>query len=167
MEQLKIPKQRIACLIGKKGSEKKEIEKKTKTKLKVNSSEGDIIIEGDNLNCYSCKRIIQAIGRGFNPKIALLLLDENYYFELINIEDYSKKSKNALIRLKSRLIGTKGKAWKTIEKLTNTYLSIYGKTVGIIGLQDDVILTKQAIINLLQGSKHANVYAYIQKHKNL
>ena len=166
MEQLKIPNERIACLIGKKGLEKKEIEKKTKTTLKINSEEGDIIIEGESLNCYNCKKIIKAIGRGFNPKTALYLLDEDYYFELISIDDYSGKSKNNLTRIKARLIGIKGRAWRTIEKMTNTYLSIYGKTVGIIGLQEDVLLAKQALINLLQGSKHANVYAYIEKHKS-
>ncbi|MBL7147789.1 MAG: RNA-processing protein [Nanoarchaeota archaeon] len=165
MEQLKIPKERIACLIGKNGLEKREIEKKTKTKLKINSEEGDIIIEGESLNCYNCKKLIKAIGRGFNPKIALFLLNEDYYFELINIEDYSGKTKNNLIRIKSRLIGIKGRAWRTIEKMTNTYLSVYGKTVGIIGLQEDVLLAKQSLIKLLQGSKHANVYAYIEKHK--
>ena len=166
MEQLKIPKPRIACLIGKKGLEKREIEKKTKTRLTINSEEGDVFIEGGSLNCYNCKKIIKAIGRGFNPKIALLLSDENYFFELINIEDYSGKIKKNLIRIKSRIIGLKGKAWKTIEKMTNTFLSVYGKTVGIIGLQEEVLLAKQAVINLLQGSKHSNVYDYIEKHKS-
>ncbi|MBU1111301.1 MAG: KH domain-containing protein [Nanoarchaeota archaeon] len=164
MEQLKIPKERIACLIGSKGKDKREIEQKTNTLLKINSEEGDVIIEGESLNCFNCKKIVKAIGRGFNPKVALMLLDENYHFELVNIEDYTK-SKNDLIRIKARLIGAQGKAWKSIERLTNTYLSVYGKTVGIIGLYKEVSLAKQAIINLLQGSKHGNVYTYIEKQK--
>jgi len=167
MEQLKIPKERIACLIGKNGFEKRDIEEKTKTKLIINSEEGDVIIEGESFNCYNCKRIIKAIGRGFNPKIALMLLEENCYFELINLEDYCRNSKNDLRRIKARLIGAQGKAWKTIEKLTNTEISVYGKTVGIIGLQEEVMLAKKAIKNLLQGSKHGNVYAFIEKHKSL
>jgi ribosomal RNA assembly protein len=166
MEQLKIPKDRIACLIGKKGTSRREIEKKTNTKLKINSEEGDVLIEGEAVDCYTCKKIIKAIARGFNPKLALLLLDDNHTFELLNIEEYTKKGKNNFMRVKARLIGTQGKAWKMIEKLTNTDLSIYGKTVGIIGLHDNVSLAKQAIINLLHGSKHANVYTYIEKQKS-
>jgi len=165
MEQLKIPKERIACLIGLKGKDKREIEEKTKTRIEINSEEGDVIINGDSVNCYDCREIVKAIGRGFNPKIALMLLDEDYYFELISMEEYTRKSKNDLARVKARLIGAKGKARRMIERMTNTYLSVYGKTVGIIGLQEDVILAKQAIISLLQGSKHGNVYAYIEKQK--
>lgn len=164
MEQLKIPKERIACLIGSKGKDKFLIEEKTNTKITVNSEEGDVIIEGESLDCFNCKKIVKAIARGFNPKKALLLLDESHYFELIDIEDYAR-SKNDLIRIKSRLIGAQGKAWKLIERLTNTYISVYGKTVGIIGLQEEVDLAKRAIINLLQGSKHGNVYAYIERNK--
>jgi len=41
------------------------------------------------------------------------------------------------------------------------------KTIGIIGLQEDVAIAKQAITNLLQGSKHGNVYAYIERQKRM
>ena len=69
--------------------------------------------------------------------------------------------------MRARLIGSQGKARKSIEVLTNTEIVVYGKTVGIIGSQEDVFLGKQAIVNLLQGSKHGNVYAYIDKQKRL
>ena len=165
MEQLKIPKDRIPCLIGKYGKDKKQIEKLTSTKLKIDSKEGDIIIEGESLQCYISKNIIKTIPRGFNPKIALQLLNEDYCLEIINIEDFTRKSKKDAIRLKSRIIGTKGKARKMIEKLTNTDICIYGKTICIIGEQENVYLAKRAIINLLQGSKHGSVYNFIKKNK--
>ncbi|MBU2634372.1 MAG: KH domain-containing protein [Nanoarchaeota archaeon] len=165
MEQLKIPKDRIPCLIGIKGKDKRQIEKLTKTKLKVDSKEGDIIIEGESLQTYICKSIIKAIARGFNPKIALQLLNENYILEIVNIEDFVRKTKNDLLRVRSRIIGTEGKARKMIERLTNTDICVYGKTVSIVGEQENVYLAKRAVINLLQGSKHGNVYNFIAKNK--
>jgi len=165
-EGLKIPKKRIAVLIGEKGRIKREIERFTSTKLTINSEEGDVIIESqESLNIFNTKPIIQSIGRGFNPKIALRLIDEENTLEIIDITDFSKKSKKDMIRLKSRLIGTNGKARKMIEMLTHTEICVYGKTVSIIGEQDSVYLAKRAITNLLQGSKHGNVYGFIERTK--
>src|SRR3989338_5457047 len=165
-EGLKIPKKRIAVLIGEKGRIKREIERFTSTKLTINSEEGDVIIESqESLNIFNTKPIIQSIGRGFNPKIALRLIDEENTLEIIDITDFSKKTKKDMIRLKSRLIGTNGKARKMIEMLTHTEICVYGKTVSIIGEQDSVYLAKRAITNLLQGSKHGNVYGFIERTK--
>ena len=116
------------------------------------------------MDVFNCLNIVKAIARGFNPDIALKLLNEDYCLEVISIEEFSRNKKD-LIRIRSRLIGTEGKAKKSIEQLTNTDLVIYGKTVCIIGKTEDVTIARQGIINLLQGSKHGNVYAYIEKQK--
>ena len=166
MEELKIPKERIAVLIGKKGEVKRKLSRLTKTKLKVDSKEGDVIIESeDSLAAYNTRRIIKAIGRGFNPEVALTLLNENNLFVLIDIQDYCGRSKTNLKRLKARLIGTKGKARNLIENLTKTEVCVHGKTVGIIGERKNVLIAENAIRNLLQGSKHGNVYNFINKQK--
>jgi ribosomal RNA assembly protein len=164
MEQLKIPKQRIPRLVGTKGATKRKIQKLTNTKIKVNSEDGDVFIEGEAINQFNCLNIIKAIGRGFNPDIALKLLNEDYTLEIVPIEEFSR-NKRDLIRIRSRLIGTEGKARTNIETMTDTNIVIYGKTVGIIGKVVDVMLARQGIINLLQGSKHGNVYSYIEKQK--
>ncbi|MBI4159220.1 RNA-processing protein [Candidatus Woesearchaeota archaeon] len=166
-EGLKIPKKRIAVLIGEKGKTKKKIERATSTRIIVNSEEGDVIIESEeSLNIFNAKPIIQSIGRGFNPSIALRLAEEENMLEIIDITNFSKKSKRDLIRLKARLIGTNGKARKMIEMLTHTEISVYGKTVSIIGEQENTYLAKRAIQNLLQGSKHGNVYGFIERNKS-
>jgi len=165
MEQLKIPKDRISVLIGKKGFTKRKIQKITSTILRINSEEGDVFIEGESLDVFNCLNIIRAISRGFNPEIALKLLDDDYSFEMIDIEEFSR-NKRDLIRIKSRLIGTEGRARKHLEELTNTSIVVYGKTVCIIGRIDDVLIARHGIINLLQGSKHGNVYLYIEKQKS-
>lgn len=164
MEQLKIPKQRIPMLVGTKGATKRKIQKLTKTKLKINSENGDIFIEGESIDQFICLNIIKAIGRGFNPDIALKLLNEDYSLEIISVEEFSRNKKD-LVRIRSRLIGTEGKARRTIESMTDTNIVVFGKTVGIIGKTVDVMLARQGIISLLQGSKHGNVYSYIEKQK--
>lgn len=167
MEQLKIPRDRIACLIGTKGETKKAIERYTNCKIKIDSVEGDVIIDSDDpVSAYQCREMVKAIGRGFNPKKALNLTNEKFCLDTLELNDYSRKTEKDIIRLRSRLIGQNGKARKQIERLSNTYLSIYGKTVCIIGKTEDVVLARKAIIRLLQGAKHSNVYRYIKEHKD-
>jgi ribosomal RNA assembly protein len=164
--ELKIPRVRVGVLIGKKGSIKKLIEQKTKTKLEINE-EGDVIISSnDSLDIFITTTIIKAIGRGFNPDIALMLLNENYCLEIIEIKDFCGKSKKHFIRAKARIIGTEGKAKRIIEQLTKTEISIYGKTISIIGEFSTALLAKQAIEKLLQGSKHGNVYKFLEMQKS-
>ncbi len=167
-EEIRIPKERIAILIGKKGSIKKDIERTMHTLIKIDSMEGDIIIKGkDYLEVSTTKNIINAIGRGFNPWIAKQLCDEENTLEIVNIPEYSKKSKKKLIRLKSRVIGTKGRAWKLIEQMTNTDISVYGKTVCVIGHIEDADLARKAIRILLSGAEHGNAYRWIERQKAL
>lgn len=166
-QQLKISKERVAVLIGKKAVTKKKIEKATKTELTIDSKEGEVIITGsDSVLVYITKSIIQAIGRGFNPDIALTLLNEDNCLEIIEIKEFAN-TKKKLIRLKCRVIGTKGKARSTIETLTNTSIVIYGKTISIIGKVENTIIARQAFEMLLRGAPHGNVYKWIEKHKNL
>ncbi len=165
-EEIKIPKDRIAVLIGEKGSTKKLLEKRTNTIIQIDSKEGDVNISGgDNYNLFITKNIVKAIGRGFNPSIAIKLLSEDTYFELIDLTDFAGKSKKKMDRLKSRIIGTRGKCRSTIERMTNTNIVIYGKTVSIIGQGPEVGLAKRVLEMILQGSQHGNAYLYIQKQK--
>ena len=161
--ELTIPKKRIAVLIGKKGSTKRKIEKITSTKLTIDSELGLVTLNGeDSLKAYQTKSVIEAIGRGFNPNIALSLLNDDICFEIIPIQNFSGKNKNNLIRIKSRVIGTRGKCRKTIESLTNTEISIYGKTVSIIGELQNVLIAKKAVEDILAGAPHSPVYKTIE-----
>ena len=163
--ELRIPKERIAVLIGKNGETKRKVEKKADIKLRI-SKEGEVNISSeDNVAIFISTNVIRAIGRGCNPDIALQLIDEKNALELINIQDFTGKSIDKMNRLRARLIGTEGKARKTIEKLTNTDIVIYGKTVAIIGEIIEVAFAKNAIEKLLGGSPHGNVYKYIVSQK--
>jgi ribosomal RNA assembly protein len=166
MYELRIPKERIAVLIGKNGEVKTDLEEHTKTKLKIDSKEGDVFISGeDALGLYTAREIVKAIGRGFNPEVAKLLLKQDFVLEIVEIIEYTNKSKNTLLRLKGRVIGKEGKSRKIIEDLTESSISVYGKTISVIGPSDSVNLARQAIISLLRGSTHANVYKWLEKKR--
>lgn len=163
--ELKIPKERVAVLIGQKGEIKKKLEEETKSKIDIDSKEGEIKIIGDDaLGLYAAREIITAIGRGFNPDFAFLLLRPDFSFVAIDLREFSKTQKS-MKRLKGRIIGAEGKSRRTIEELTETYICVYGKTVSIIGLQEDTMNANNAIEMLLKGSPHGNVYKWLEKKR--
>lgn len=163
--ELKIPEERVAVLIGKEGETKKEIENSAKCALQI-TKEGDVTISGeDGLGLFTAREIIRAIGRGFNPRIALQLLKQDYALEMIDMKDIAGKNKSTMERLKGRVIGKEGKAREEVERLTDTHISIYGKTIGIIGENQQVQLARQAVAMLLEGAMHKTVYRYLEKKK--
>jgi ribosomal RNA assembly protein len=164
--ELKVPKNRVAVIIGKDGSVKKELEESTRTKLDIDSKEGDIVVSGeDALGLYTVREIIKAIGRGFNPEIAKLLLKSDYVFEIVDLREYVGKSKDALVRLKGRVIGREGKSRKIIEELTEANVSVFGKTIGIVGLPDSAANARHAVESLLKGARHASVYKWLERKR--
>src|SRR3989338_7643879 len=129
--ELKIPKARLAVLIGKNGEIKRGIEKETDTKITIDSKEGDIFVSGsDAIKLYATRELIRAIGRGFNPDVAKLLLKTDYVFDLINLKDFCRNNSD-ITRVKGRVIGTEGKCRRFIEEMTETNISVFGNTVSI------------------------------------
>jgi ribosomal RNA assembly protein len=162
--QIRIPKDRIAVLIGKNGEVKKNLEALTNTRIKIDSHEYDIEVTGeDPIALYCLKDVVKAIGRGFNPDVAQLLLKQDYAFEIMDLDADVKPTQ--LERVKGRIIGKDGKARRNIEGLTDTFISVYGRTISIIGRAEDVIIVRRAIESLIQGSRHATVYKSLEKMK--
>jgi len=165
MHELKIPKARIAVLIGKNGTTKKELEEYTKTKIEVDSKEGTVTVTGkDAVKLYFVRELVLAIGRGFSPDIAKLLLKQDYVMEVLSLNEFSDKKKQ-LERVRGRVIGKKGKSREIMESLTETYISVYGKTVSIIGLAENVTMTRNAVEMLLEGATHTAVYRKLEKYR--
>ena len=163
--ELRIPKERVAVLIGVKGAVKRQLEHLTKTSIHVDSGEGMVSIAGkDALLLYSSREIIRAIGRGFNPEIARNLIKPDYGFDVISLIQYVKTKKD-LARQRGRVIGENGKSRRTIEELTGTYITVSGKTIGVIGLLQHLPLARRAIEALLRGSSHANVYRTLERKR--
>jgi ribosomal RNA assembly protein len=164
---IKIPQDRIAVLIGKNGETKEEIELATETQLDINSEEGDVNINGnDPIKLFTCAEIVKAIGRGFNPEIALDLKKLDYVLEIISVADYAK-TKNDFVRLRGRVIGKDGKARRVIEDLLEINICVYGKTISIIGRGENVALARRAMESLLSGSPHSNIYKWLEKQRSI
>lgn len=163
--ELRIPKERIAVLIGTDGGTKKQLEAELGIKVLVDSKEGDVSVTGvDAVKLYTAKEVIRAVGRGFNPNLALLLLKHDYAFELIDLSDYAKTSAS-MQRLKGRIIGTQGKSRRVIEESTDSHISVYGKTIAIIAPIESIMIAKQAVNNLLSGSTHSSVYRWLERKR--
>ena len=160
---LKIPKKRVAILIGSSGETKKEIQEKTNTEINVDK-EGAVEITGESFDAWITKKIVKAIGRGFSPKKALLILNEGYISELIELNNWVKTDKS-MQRLKGRVIGKEGKSKRTIEEITQTYISVYGKTICIIGETKKVLLAKRAVEMLLSGCQHSTVFKMVERER--
>lgn len=162
---LKIPKERIAVLIGKEGEVKKSLEENTSTEINIDSKEGEVTVSGsDALKLLTAREIIKAVARGFNPERAMLLLKQDYGLEILPINNYAKTSNDA-IRLKGRVIGTQGKARRIIESMTECYISVYGKTLSIIGESEKLAIARKALDSLLKGSPHSRVYRWLERQR--
>lgn len=171
MQILKIPKERIAALIGKEGRQKLELERLTNARIDVDSETGEVEIKligaQDPLLELKLVNVVRAIGRGFSPENARALLKDEYYFEVLSIKDYVGKRPKHIARLKSRVIGTRGRTRRLIEELTGAKVSIYGSTVSIIGDYEQASAAKNALDMLLSGRKHSTVYRYLEKLRRL
>lgn len=124
----------------------------------------EVEIDGEDSLVVMCvKNVIKAFGRGFDFEDALLLLDDGYLLDIVDITQYSGKSRKRLTELRGRVIGTKGKTKDIIEKLKEVKISVQGKTVCIIGRLEAVQEVREAVEMLLQGRKHGSVYRYLEQ----
>ncbi|MHA1448837.1 MAG: KH domain-containing protein [Candidatus Hodarchaeales archaeon] len=112
---------------------------------------------------WVARDIVRAIGRGFNEEKACKLLDENYRFDLIRIGDLA--SPKRLKQIKGRLIGQKGKMRTAIEESTDVFISIYGKTVSIIGRIENIDTAKRAIDMILEGRQLGTVFKFLEMNQ--
>jgi len=164
MEIVRIPLERLKSLIGVNGKTKELIEEKCNVKLDVDE-DGEVQIKGETADIFFAKDVVKAIGRGFEPRDALRIVNENYHFELIDLKDLLKNEK-AITRIKGRIIGEKGKMKSEIEAATESVIAVHGYTVGIISMMDTMEYAKEAIMMLIDGAEHSSVYNYLAKMKN-
>jgi len=165
-QETRITTERIGVLIGKKGMIKREIEEKTGTSIQVDSEKGLVTIEGEDADLFvRSVETIKAISRGFSPERAFCLLeDEDLYLEIINLGDIAENP-NQLDRIRGRIIGKDGYARSQIEDLTRTSISVYGKTISIIGTFDQIKTTKEGIDMLIGGAPHEAVFSFLEKKR--
>jgi ribosomal RNA assembly protein len=165
-QSVKIPKDRVGVLIGKGGETKDAIERLTGVRLTIDSEEGDVEMDHshapDPAMALAVQDVVVAIGRGFSAGKAMKLLDESMFLEVMDIRDYVGKKQEHVVRMRARVIGTKGKTRRIFEELAGVYLSVQGNTVAIIGDLLQIEVAKRGLDMLLSGSEHAAVYKFLE-----
>ena len=166
---IRIPTDRIGALIGKSGNTKKLIEKKCLVNLDIDSEGGEVMITTKTLTSdiepFKAVEIVSAIGRGFSPENAMRLLSGENSLHIIDLREFTGKSPEQIERVKGRIIGEGGKARLNIENLTNALITVYGRTVAIIGEPNQLRLAVDAISSLSSGSMHGPVYGKLEAAK--
>ncbi|EFW93897.1 putative RNA-processing protein [Haladaptatus paucihalophilus DX253] len=168
MKHVTIPQDRIGVLIGQGGETMREIESRAEVRLDIDSDDGSVRVEqtGDPVRGLKAPEIVKAIGRGFSPEEALVLLDDDLMlFDLLDIEA-AARNKNDLQRQKGRLIGENGRTRQLMEELTGANVVIYGTTLGIIGQPQQVEAVRSAAEMLLDGAPHGSVYSFLERKRN-
>ncbi len=162
---VKVPLDRVGVIIGAKGGTKRIIERLGVT-LDIDSEVGSIKINSsDPLKEMIAGEVVKAIGVGFSPEKALLLVeDEMLILDTINLSK-TITTKKEIKRLKGRIIGKDGKTRELMETLTGAKISVHWKTVGIIGTPDRTQIVRRAIEMLIKGAPHASVYSYLERQR--
>lgn len=165
-QEIKISSDRIGALIGKAGSTKREIEEKTRAILQVDSKEGMVTVSGeDALGVVTAVEVVEAINRGFSPERAFLLMkDEDLLLDVIDL-GVIMETPRQLERVRGRIIGKDGRSREQIEDMTGTALSIYGRTISIIGPFERVKTAREAIEMLINGVPHETVFSFLDRKK--
>jgi ribosomal RNA assembly protein len=166
---VRVPAERVGAVIGKEGATKRILENELGVHLSVDSREGLVTVKSEGsrgTDPFTALRVIEAIGRGFSPQRAKRLLDEGTALEVIDLRAYAGRSSRSLERIRGRVIGLRGKSRRVLEELTHCHLSVYGRTVAIIGDASEVPLATEAVKMLASGSQHKTVYNTLQKARS-
>src|SRR6059036_263781 len=164
----RISTERIGVLIGPEGTTKERLQKATGTRISVDSTTGEVTIDEtetqDPVLALKAKDVVQAMARGFSEDRAFRLLDEDAYFEVLDIKDFAH-SKNRVAQIRARLIDTRGKTRRIIEELTGVDVSVWGHTIALIGGPFEMVIARDAVVMLLRGSEHKTVYRFLERKR--
>ena len=140
---------------------KKRLEKKLDVKITNRGKE--VYIEGKSIDEHAAALVIDALNFGFPYREAVLIKEEDFIFEILNIKDYTKR--HDLERVRGRIIGKQGKTLKALNQLTKCFFELKDNEVGIIGDPKNIENAQNAVVSLIKGSKQSNVYAFLEKHQ--
>lgn len=131
--------------------------------VKISNKGKDVTIEGTPEAEYVAEKVIESLDFGFPFSVATMIKKEEYLFEILNIKSFTKR-KN-LSEIKARIIGTQGQTLKTLSELTRCNFEIKDNQVGIVGHPEYIKNAQEAIIQIIQGSKQGNTYAWLEKNQ--
>ena len=183
---VRIPAARLAVLIGRRGRTRASIERACAVTLDIDSSDGIVTVRGNEdggippaaaaaaaadgggggdsgiFKPFKAAEIVLAIGRGFAPDRAMALLDDDRSLHIVDLREFAGKSPSQIGRIKGRIIGERGRARRSMESLTGASISVYGRTVAVIGSASGLRMAVDAIAALSSGSMHGAVYGRLE-----
>ncbi|TFG29327.1 RNA-processing protein [Candidatus Thorarchaeota archaeon] len=166
-ETIKVPSDRVGVIVGRNGKVRKRIEELTNVKLEINPA-GTVIMSStgeseDPVLAWKARDIVRAIARGFSPKNALTLIDEDMMLLVVSLRDVVGTSPNQIRRVAGRIIGERGRTRRVIEQITGAKVTVYGYTVSIIGVNPGLDIARRAIEMLISGAPHSAVYSQLER----
>lgn len=166
---VRVPADRLGSLIGSSGEAKSKIEEACMVKLDVDSRSGEVRIaaRGDPavMLPFKAVEIVIAVARGFSPERAMRLLEGDNSLHVIDLRGFAGRSPAQIERIKGRIIGDGGKARRNMERLSGTFISVYGRTVSIIGEPKELGSAVDAVESLSSGRMHGTVYGRMERAK--
>jgi ribosomal RNA assembly protein len=158
---------KIGLLIGKDGTNKARLEEAFNVKIEVKPEEGIVYVEpreGATLyNVYVAEKALKALSIGFSIDDVLLLKDDVYDLEIIDLGEVAKNRED-LMRIKARVIGTGGRFKKALEDMTGAKIAVGEKQIGIIGDFEQNKLIKDALTRLIAGQSHQAVMKFLERY---
>jgi ribosomal RNA assembly protein len=131
--------------------------------VKISGQEKIVQIEGNEANEFTALQALEAINLGFSISDAITLKYDDFVFEKIKIKSIARRRN--LSQVRGRIIGVERKVLSNMEYLTDTIIVLHDNEVGVIGRSENVRKTIYALKKLIGGSKHANVYRYLEEEK--
>ena len=157
----RVPKNRIAVLIGKGGQTRKLLEEISGAEVDIDSQPGEVMAEGqeepDPVVRMKMPDVVLAIGRGLAPSRAIQLIQDDVFLRMYDIREWVGRQPNQTRRMRSRLIGRNGRIRSLIEEISNCEMAIHGSTVLVIGDREGIALAGPAIEGILRGSEHSTI----------
>ena len=160
---VRVPEERLGAVIGPGGATRRAIAERTGAALEIATEEETVRLAApdtaDPTGLLQARDIVLAIGRGFAPARAFRLLREGTYLAIIDIKQATgKRTKEAMRRIRARVIGAGGRARSRIEELSGCEVSVQGGTVALIGDEKQLARAGRAVQLLLRGSEHSTVF---------
>jgi len=140
---------------------KKRLEKVLNVKISNRGKETSF--EGTPEDEFVAEKVIDALNFGFPYKHAIAIKKQELEYETINLKEYTKK--HDYERIRGRIIGKGGKALKTISDISDCFVEIKENKIAIIGEPINIENAIQALIQIIRGAKHGNVYKGLEKQK--
>jgi ribosomal RNA assembly protein len=133
--------------------------------VEISNRGKEITIEGDPANEHIALQVLDALSFGFPFATAISIKEQDKVLEVLNIKEHTNRKDFASIR--ARIIGREGKVLRTLSSLTGCDLELRNNQMGIIGDSTLMKHAKEALISLIRGAKHGNVYTFLERTPHL